>query len=216
MTYLESYIELREKIVRIQEDITSDLGIASHDNPSNVFSMIHNQIVVGIEIFSFYNGQWASWKRPHNASEEMIEQIKEENAQRIVEIHKMIFISTMSSFEYCAKEFHGRNPTKLGEINKRNGRIYLRDILKKSYEFGLISENNHTLWTGLLNFRNMLVHNNSISDTDESYSYPKVDLLFKENQMTQGNLLLFPNLLDWETDAIREWIYKIVEFHNAT
>ncbi len=216
MTYLESYIELRTKIVRIQEDITSDLGIESHENPSDVFSMIYNQIVIGEEIFSLYHRLWKSWRNPDKVSSEKVEQIRDENEQRIVEIHKMIFISTMSSFEYCAKEFHKQNSTKLGGINKRKGRIYLRDILKKSYEVGLISENNHTLWTGLLNFRNMLVHNNAISDTDETYSYPKIDLIFKETQMTQGNLLLFPNLLDWETDAIREWIYKIVKFQNAT
>jgi len=214
--FLLAFRQLREKAVNINEQLVGELNIDSDQIPLSVFNMIHNNIVIGIELFFYYKRLWVNLKIQPGASQARIEQIKDQNGQRIKEVQKMVFISSISSFEYVAKEYHKIHPTKLGEITRRNGRIYLRDILKKSADINLIEEEQHKLWNGLLNFRNMIVHNNAISDMAETYEYPNCELAFLEGSMTQGNLLLFPHLLDWMIDAIRDWILNIDSYKPST
>ncbi|TFG78124.1 MAG: hypothetical protein E4H21_01115 [Thermodesulfobacteriales bacterium] len=210
--YLEAFKQLRGDAVKINEQLGKELNIQSDQIPISVFNMIHNDLVIGIELFSSYMKLWKNAKIKPGISDERIEQIKDENGQRIKQVQKIIFVSSMSSFEYVAKEYHKIHPTKLGGITRRNGRIYLRNILEKSAEIDLIEEEQHKLWNGLLNFRNMIVHNNAISDITETYEYSNCTLVLVEEEMTQGNLLLFPNLLDWMIDAIRDWIFNINQY----
>lgn len=210
--YSISYRLLKDKIVVIQDDIHKKLGIEPNNIPSTVFGMIHNHLLLGHEIFSFYDRQWSNPKLAARIKESEIERTKRENWDRVNEVQKMLFIASMSSFEHIAKEYHNSNPEKLGSIEKRYGRIYLRDIIGKSHAIGIINHENYELWEGLLNLRNILVHNNAISDITLKLKYQNAELILNEGQMMRANLKLFPNLMDWVVEAIEDWIYRIVAY----
>jgi len=82
--------------------------------------------------------------------------------------------------------------------------------MKRSKECDVINDEDFILWSGVINLRNCLVHNNGISDTNGEYNYPNIVLILKVDNMTQGDLLLFGYLLEWLLDASRQWMISLL------
>jgi hypothetical protein len=118
----------------------------------------------------------------------------------------MIFIEVMSSIEFCFKEYIKKFPEKIDHIT---GRVYLSKIINKSNEKDIVVNSELTLWEGIIELRNALVHNNGISDESAEYVYPNCKLLLYENKMIRGDLKLFLNLIDWLLDSVKRWIFEM-------
>jgi hypothetical protein len=138
-----------------------------------------------------------------------IQQMDTDVIPRIIESQKMFFIYNMSAVEYVVVEYHKQNPTKLGPIGGGRRYIYLRDIMKKSQDRGLITMVDYECWEGLIELRNKVVHSNSISDKARRYIYPECKLEFQTNKAIEGKPDLFPILSDWLRVAIKDWILKM-------
>ena len=52
--YLEAFKQLKGKVVKINEQLGKELNIQSGQIPISIFNMIHNDLVIGIELFSYY------------------------------------------------------------------------------------------------------------------------------------------------------------------
>ena len=203
---IQLYLDIRNKIKKTQDDLQRDCNINQGDVPSSSLSKIFNSATLAYEIFPNYH---TIWRRTRGITQAETERGKEENAQRVIEIQKTIFVSSMSSFEHVAKIYHQQKPNKLGKIKTRSGRIYLWNIMDKSMKKKIIYKKDFKLWDGLIELRNSLVHNNAIAESNKTYNYPKCKLIFKKNKMVQGDLKLFPNLMDWMIASIETWIRKI-------
>jgi hypothetical protein len=61
-------------------------------------------------------------------------------------------------------------------------------------------------WEGVIQVRNMLVHNNGIADVTATYQIPNgPTITLTAGAMTQGNLRFFPELLLWSVDGFGRW-----------
>lgn len=196
---LKSYWELRSKAKQNGDEIATIFNVQPHELPANVFAMAFNDITLSIELLDHYYKIWGDLTTKTSTT---IEETRKQNAERVVAIQKMVFIGIMSSIEFCAKQLVVQS-SKLGVFG---GRIYLRNILKRSKENRIVTDSDYLLWEGVIDFRNTLVHNNGIAEADKSYIYPQCKLEMYQGKMTKGSLTLFPSLTDWILDAMKEWL----------
>jgi hypothetical protein len=198
--------DLRVKAVDYGDEIAALIGISHTDLPAGVFGMIFNNLTLSLELISYYVSTWSTTTTTNTNS---VEGARIENRERILLIQKMTFISILSSVEYCFKDYIRTFPKKIGECKDSTGRVYLSSIINTSHLSDLISDSDFELWNGLIHLRNCLVHNNGVAQETKVYSYPDSQLVFAYGQMTEGNLKLFPHLIDWLLNSSKIWIGKI-------
>lgn len=200
---LNQIVQLREKAHNHGEEVAKLIGAQPSEIPVGVFGMIFNKLTLGLELLSYY---YDAWEKAIHTKYSSVEEAKQENAQRVILIQKMIFLDAMSSIEFCLKEYIKKSPQKISSFTDR---IYLRRIMKQSETQGVISNPEFTLWEGTIELRNALVHNNGVSEKTRTYNYPSCNLNLQKGKMIQGNLKLFPNLIDWLLDSIKYWIHEM-------
>lgn len=194
--------QLRKKTKDTGNETARKIDIQEHEIPTGVFAMIYNKLTLGHELLNLYYNIWAQTTQ----TKSLTINSNVENKERVLTIQKMIFIESLSSIEFCSKEYVINNPQKLGEFTNR---IYLGKIMERSRDVGIISSAEFLKWEGIIELRNVLVHNNGISEKDATYDYPNCQIAFRKGKMTQGNLKLFLNLIDWSIVAFSSWIIEI-------
>ncbi|MEX0998684.1 MAG: hypothetical protein WD000_01800 [Thermodesulfobacteriota bacterium] len=199
---IKLYLESKKRIVGILAKIDKDLKIPRTQTPALALTRTRNFITLGIELLDSYYGLW----KVARVDKDKGDKIREENVERIIELQKMIIISSLSGVEYALKEYLSRNPEKLGNINSKTP---LKEIFIKSKQCNIIEDEEFILWEGLIKFRNIIVHNDAISDITRSYNYPKCQLELVASNRVKGNLMLCNYLIDWMIDAIATWIRNI-------
>ena len=190
---LKQVFELRGKAKDYGE---KQVGMS--DTLRGMFAMLFNGLTLGLEILDSYKFIWSGIKLT-NAAE--IQRAKEQNAERVVLIQKMIFIESMSAIEFSLKKYIAENPGKIGNIK---GRVYLIKILNNCKDKGLLSGSDYDGWNGLRELRNAIIHNNAISDVDLKRDYNNTVLELKRDKKIQGNFLLYPAVIDWMLDKTGE------------
>ncbi len=119
-------------------------------------------------------------------------QMLEHNTNRswIVKFSKQLYVSIMSSAEFFIKEIIGFYPNSTLFIKYYgNRKVYLKDIIRTSFELGIIDEISKENWSNLMYIRNLLVHNNAFC-----YSTERMQILDVEISMTKGEpLRMLPN-----------------------
>jgi len=164
---LNQIVQLREKAHNHGEEVAKLIGTQSHEMPVGVFGMIFNKLTLGLELLSYY---YDAWEKASHTKCSSVGEAEQENAQRVILIQKMIFLDTMSSIEFCSKEYIKKSPQKIGSFADR---IYLRKIMERSKAQSVISDSEFTRWEGTIELRNAIVHNNGVSEKTKTYSYPK-------------------------------------------
>lgn len=202
---LQSYIDLRKK----SQNYGNSLATAK-PNIENVFGMIFNNATLVLEILDNYYGYW---KKKYTATPQQIDESKKQNSERIMEITKWSFTHAISSLEYSAKEIIKKTSRAefqdlRNKLHSRN-RVYLLKIMKESKDSGLITKGDYEHWDGIIFLRNCLVHNNGISDKDETLTIRTINIKCENGKMIQGKLDTFYNLTDVSVDLYNDWLHKI-------
>ena len=200
---LDLTVKLRQKSHDIGDEIAILLKPEPREMPAGVFGMIFNNYTLLLELLNYYFG---SWKKATATRCSSIEEARKENGERVILVQKMVFIQTMSSIEFCCKDYVKRNPEKIGEFE---GWLYLSKIIKRCKKLKVITDSDFKLWKGANELRNTLVHNNGISENTVTYRFPKCTLELCEGQMMRGNIKLFPLVSDWLLDATRSLIIEM-------
>lgn len=209
---LRQLSDLRDKCIKYHDEVNNKLG-TDNEIKAGCFSMIHNNVIMTFELLNFYK---MIWENPEKfglkipRTNEDLERTKKENAERIIEATKCLFIKSLSSIEYCAKETIKDKKHPLHswyqKQKSKNGRIYLSGIANKSYKKGLIDEQQKECWDCLIYMRNIIVHNNGIADDDKKYRINDLEIIFEKDKMTRGNLDTFVKLTDIAVDLYHCWI----------
>lgn len=200
---LQQFDKLRVNVKDIGFITAKEIGVKEGEPPTNAFAMIHNGLRLGQELINAY--YWI-WKQTTKINSPTIDHARKENGERIIMIENMVFIHIMSSVEFCLKQYVVDNPQKIGRLKDK---AHLIEIVKRSKSEGVLTESEFLRWEGVIKLRNVIVHNNGISDIKATYEYPKCKLEFLENKMIQCNLKLYPHLIDWLTHLYCSWIIKV-------
>lgn len=157
---------------------------APHRQPPSNFMIKY--AVISLELMDHYSRFWAA--RPPRDKEE-----EAERAERLMTVFRQMFVASMSALEFSAKlVLHGypTSPvtTRIENLKdqRRNRRVYLSDIVNITQGLGLITSIEKDYWEAILTVRNIVVHNNGISDIDADYQVGPVRVELKKSQMTRG------------------------------
>ena len=99
---LKIFVQLRNKAHNTGENVGKLLAISTNEIPVSVFGMIFNKLTLGLELLSHY---YDAWGKKSNTKCLSVKEARQENAQRVIMIQRMIFVETMSSIEFCTKEY---------------------------------------------------------------------------------------------------------------
>ncbi len=196
----------------------------SADSPTirvAAFHMAHNHVAMAMELLSFYYSQWAAGAQGVPISDlfqthqirsvsRPAGQVRQENGERVMEVLKRLFIASMSSVEFSAKENLRVVGTQMVaqwlSNNRRGRRIYLSDIMTGSRECGVIGADVWQRWKDLIFFRNVVVHNNGVSDKDMDFACDGKTILVRTDKMITGSLDFFAVLTRMLLEQHRDWI----------
>ena len=196
---LQRVAALRANCTRHQTELSQRFTVPLGDPPIGGFGICHNTATVTLELLSFYNDLWGKLD-PRSVPD--IARARQENAERVMVITKALYIMALSGFEFAAKNALALRPKKLAI---GGGRIYLSTVMRASKDAGLVPEGVYDLWTGAIELRNTLVHNNGVADRTATYQFPDVTLQLQAGQMARDGLLFFAAVTDWVVNAFRDW-----------
>lgn len=210
--------EFYPKLYKLHDLLIEMLNVKEGDTPIKFLAMAFNSIIQDYEIVDYYYSIWneektfkhiSLSKNPSTTSE-----LIEANSQRLINLSKSTFIQIISSLEFCLKsivleKFEEETKKKLSK--KKNKDLHLMDVMDIFEEKRIIDENEKKIWRGINTIRNKIVHNNSIAQEDLSFEFeiknlnfyktdiklPKRSIVLKKNEMIQGNLMFFYELIGW-------------------
>ena len=206
---------IRKKCQQYGQELKAELKeeLSSDDPRTACFTMIHNKSVQSLELLSHY---FNVWSKKISGSQDKIDDIRNENAERCMELTKMLFIGVMSSIEFCAKgsvRFYStsRINNNLDSYLKKKKRkfLYLINIIKESFNCELISKKEKEYWKYLIWIRNLMVHNNGVAHTTENYKINDLTINLEMEKMVRGNLDLFLKLTDYSVELYNSWIKSL-------
>ena len=192
--------QARARSVALNDQLAEKHGLTSGDIPISGLNMANQHCVLALESLLNYSNLW---RGPLVNTSVTTDQLRRENAQRVVALTSSSFISSLSAFEFCAKQSIALHAQKLQPLQ---GRIYLRKIIKQSVLAGVIPATDESSWEGVIELRNALVHNNGIAEQTRSYAVPGTQgISFTSGQMTEGTLKFFPQVQFWTIEAFARW-----------
>ena len=190
--------EVRTRSAALNDSLSARHGLGPGDAPIGAFNMINQFAVVATELLSHYAAEWE--KFPASAIDESRRQ---EWAERLTTITKSTYILSLSAIEFSAKQALIARP---GRVALPTGRMYLGAIIRNSTAVGMFAPDDETAWKGLIAVRNVLVHNNGISDTTVTYVIPGGPTIqLVDGAMTKATLHFFPELSLWAVEAFAKW-----------
>jgi|SRR5712664_1146787 len=190
---------VRENALHHQRDLAKRFKIPLDDPPISGLGICHNTATLTLELLAFYND---IWRRIDPKTVQDVARARDENAQRVMLVTKALYILALSGFEFAAKSALPLRPKKLA---LGGGRIYLGSIMGASKDAKLISEGTYNLWSGAIELRNTLVHNNGIADRTTTYQFPDVKIELRQGQMATDGLIFYAALTDWATQSFQDW-----------
>jgi hypothetical protein len=197
---IKLYWSLRNDAKKNGDELARLYSVEHHEDPVAFFGMAFNSITMTLELLDHYYNLWGKLNPKDFPN---VEETRAQNGQRITLLQKMCFIELMSSFEFSAKKLVHTNANVFDAFK---GRLYLTNIMIRSFEKGLINGTQLSLWKGASKLRNSLVHNNGIAEEYAEYNYPEVTVFLRNNTMTQGDLKLFGLVTKWLLSESRIWL----------
>ena len=123
---------------------------------------------------------------------------------------KQLLISILSVIEYSMRNIIKCYPSstlylKLSEWNRRGRKIYLKDVINISHDLGIIDEEGKNNWLGIIEIRNLLIHNNAICESEESLSISDLEIKMEKGKPIKMNFQTLLRLIEITIDGFHEW-----------
>ena len=167
------------------QDLADRFTFEVQEPPLGALNNSFNAMVMYLELLDFWYAHWADLGRERLTRAE-VEQIGQENGERVVMALMHMTVAVLSAFEAGAKQV----------VRERNilstmptGRLYLGSVLKQSYEDKLISQADNSFWLFVREFRNATVHNNSVAECTMSLALESgATMNLISNTMTRSSI----------------------------
>lgn len=185
------------------EEVSRDIADRQNDPRSMCFWNIHNRIKLTEEVLLFYEGVWGSEKFPDVEDSE-----EGELVERVVTVTKDLFVDIVSMIEKAAKDTVGiYSKTGIKErILAVQSHLYLRSIIETSRDMGFTEDSSFAEWDDLLVVRNLVAHNNSISDRSKRYDIGDITISMRPGRMMKGPINTFVVLTDRIITLFYRWM----------
>lgn len=206
MTVAKDLHLLYDVCLQYAESVARDISDGEHDCLTMCFWNICNRVKISEEIMTFYERSWGSDKFP-----DVTDELENELVSRVITVTSDLFVDAVSIIEKCMKQSLALYPgSGLKEAAlKKSSHLYLRNLAECSLESGIISKSDFEEWDGLLVMRNLVAHNNSISDRSKKYTVKGVTVSMRPGRMMKGPLNTFLVLSSRIIELFYDWIKEI-------
>ena len=209
---IEYVFRIRDKLEKYGEWLEN-----FNKNVFNGFNAVYNALTLTLELLNYYYNVWTSYDVSRLSPDE-IDRLRKENAERVIEITRWAFVHTMSIIEFSIKNsLEFINPSILRSIRTRKSKgrkhkrvhIHLRDIIKELKRRRCIGDDVYNNWLVLIEIRNLVVHNNTIADSDKVLYIGGMNIQLVKNQMLKGELNFFVKLIDHAIESYKQTMEKL-------
>lgn len=191
--------QVRTRTADLNDSLAAKYAMKPGDAPIGAFNLINELAVVAMELLTHYENEWQKIPAASVDAER-----RQEWAERIITLTKSTFVLGMSAIEFSAKQALIVRPKKV--VLPKARRVYLGAIIQSSAKVGVTVTADAEGWEGVIEVRNLVVHNNGIAD--KSVTYPIAggpNIVLVAGAMTKGNLRFFAELTLWSVEAFGRW-----------
>jgi len=189
------------------EDVENHFANRQNDFRSMCFYNIYNRGILTREIVTLLEKSVRPFQEEDNQAQEN---------ERVVIVTRGLFTDTMSSIEKAAKDCipaYWMNDIK-EEAMKDNSYLYLRYIIYASAKKGLVSEKELKEWDLVFLMRNLVMHNNSVSDRSMIFEMGDLKISMRPDRMMKGPANTFVILSEKAVELFYNWLKAVNEAYR--
>ncbi|WII07386.1 hypothetical protein PED39_07285 [Methanomassiliicoccales archaeon LGM-RCC1] len=189
------------------EDVENHFVNRQNDFRSMCFYNIYNRGILTREIVTLLERSVRPFQEEDNQAQEN---------ERVVIVTRGLFTDTMSSIEKAAKDCipaYWMNDIK-EEAMKDNSYLYLRYIIYASAKKGLVSEKELKEWDLVFLMRNLVMHNNSVSDRSMIFEMGDLKISMRPDRMMKGPANTFVILSEKAVELFYNWLKAVNEAYR--
>ncbi|MBO5547452.1 MAG: hypothetical protein J5920_01665 [Candidatus Methanomethylophilaceae archaeon] len=189
------------------EDVENHFANRQNDFRSMCFYNIYNRGILTREIVTLLERSVRPFQEEDNQAQEN---------ERVVIVTRGLFTDTMSSIEKAAKDCipaYWMNDIK-EEAMKDNSYLYLRYIIYASAKKGLVSERELKEWDLVFLMRNLVMHNNSVSDRSMIFEMGDLKISMRPDRMMKGPANTFVILSEKAVELFYNWLKAVNEAYR--
>lgn len=192
---------LLDEVKSYAEIIDSEVADRENDFRSMCIWNIHNRVMITKEIVGFYRSSWSRIEVPLELEPELNE--------RIMIVTKDLYVDAVSSIEKAVKDCTGaykESGLREKSLEGNKNYLYLRNIINASADLGYISYETYRDWEELLIMRNLVTHNNCVSDRKGIFELDGITIVMRPNRMMKGPPETFVSMTSRITALFVEWL----------
>ena len=185
------------------ESVARDVADRDNDPRSMCFWNIHNRMRISEEIMVNYEKLWNSEGFP-----EIDEQTEAELVERVMVVTKDLFVDVVSAIEKAVKDCVGiyKESGLKEDALMMSSHLYLRNIMLCSVNKRIIDKGTFNEWDDILVMRNLVAHNNSVSDRNKRYAIGGIAISMRAGRMMKGPLNTFIVLTQRIIELFYSWL----------
>ena len=185
------------------ESVSRDIADRENDPRSMCLWNIHNRMMISQEIMNMYERTWGSDDFP-DVDDDTVGELME----RVMVVTKDLFVDVVSAIEKAVKDCVGIYKTSglKEDALRKTSHLYLRNIMDSAVRRGLIDDRTFDEWDDILVIRNLVAHNNSVSDRNKRYSVGGIAISMRAGRMMKGPLNTFIVLTSRIIELFYDWL----------
>jgi hypothetical protein len=189
------------------KDVEAYFANRQNDFRSMCFYNIYNRAVLTREIVTLLERSVRPFQEDDKEAQE---------TERVMIVTRGLFTDVMSSIEKAAKDCipaYWMNDIKEKAL-ENNSYLYLRYIIYASAEKGLVSKEQLKDWDSVFLMRNLVIHNNSVSDRSMIFELGDLKISMRPDRMMKGPSTTFVILSEKAIELFYEWLKKVDEAYK--
>ncbi|MBQ6548138.1 MAG: hypothetical protein IJL79_04260 [Candidatus Methanomethylophilaceae archaeon] len=185
------------------ESVSRDIADRENDPRSMCLWNIHNRMMISQEIMNMYERTWGSDDFP-DVDDDTVGELME----RVMVVTKDLFVDVVSAIEKAVKDCVSIYKTSglKEDALRKTSHLYLRNIMDSAVRRGLIDDRTFDEWDDILVIRNLVAHNNSVSDRNKRYSVGGIAISMRAGRMMKGPLNTFIVLTGRIIELFYDWL----------
>ena len=213
MTVAKDLSLLSDVCRQYAESVSRDIADRKNDPRSMCFWNIHNRMRISEEVMTFYERQWGSDDFP-----EVDEDTEAELVERVMVVTRDLFVDVVSAIEKSVKDcvnIYSDSGLKEDALRKTS-HLYLRNIMDSAVRRKVIDKVTFSEWDDILVIRNLVAHNNSISDGNKRYAVGGIAISMRAGRMMKGPLNTFIVLTGRIIELFYDWLKCVDSKYRST
>ena len=189
------------------KDVEAYFANRQNDFRSMCFYNIYNRAVLTREIVTLLERSVRPFQEDDKEAQE---------TERVMIVTRGLFTDVMSSIEKAAKDCipaYWMNDIREKAL-ENNSYLYLRYIIYASAEKGLVSKEQLKDWDSVFLMRNLVIHNNSVSDRSMIFELGDLKISMRPDRMMKGPSTTFVILSEKAIELFYEWLKKVDEAYK--